>query len=118
MENFRNLWFEDKLIVIIRNVKDLAKFNSLYRFLLYKCNINLKITYDYNIIAKALRRSDTVYVMKNGTFRDSWFANHSNHKYCDIDKFVNLFKSEQLLIKIEDLLNELEENNEKNKDNN
>lgn len=117
MENFRNLWFEDKLVVIIRDVKDLAKFNSLYRFLLYKCNINLKITYDYKIIAQALRECTSVYVMKNGTFRDAWFVKSSTFKYCNIDEFVNLFKSEQLLIKIEDLLNEIEEN-EENKNNN
>lgn len=117
MENFRQLWFEDRLAVTINDVEDLAKFNSLYRFLLYKCNINLKITYDYKILAKALRHSASIYVMKNGTFRDAWFVNSSKFKYCNIDEFVNLFKSEQLLIKIEDLLNEIEEN-EENKDNN
>ena len=74
MENFRQLWFEDKLVVIIRNVEDLAKFNSLYRFLLYKCNINLKIPYDYKILAKALRHSASIYIMIDGAFRDAWFV--------------------------------------------
>jgi hypothetical protein len=117
MENFRQLWFEDRLAVTINDIEDLAKFNSLYRFLLYKCKLNLKITYDYKIIAQALRISRPVYVMKNGTLRDVYYVKYNKYIVCTIDEFVNIFKSEQLIYKLENLLNEIEEN-EENKDNN
>lgn len=119
--NFRQLWFRDKLAVEIKNIQDLAKFNRLHRELLQYCNLNIKKTYILEPTQKKLRSvRGPIYIMLYGVFSkefmdslDSFSKNSDKYVTLDINEFENIFRSDLLIAKMEKLLNEIEDNEEK-----
>lgn len=119
--NFRQLWFSDLLAVEIKNIHDLAKFNRLHRELLKYCNLNIKRTYNLKQAQEKIRSCrGTVYIMLFGVFNKEFIdslntSSKNSDKYVtlDINDFENIFKSDILIAKMEKLLNEIEDNEEK-----
>jgi hypothetical protein len=116
MKNFRQLWFTDQLAVEINNIEDLAKFNKLYRNLQKYCNINVKLTYDLKSTQERLRLG-TIYIMLYGVFgKDLPSIFESRYYFINISEFENIFKSDLLIAKMEELITEIENNNEDTSD--
>lgn len=116
--NFRQLWFSDLLAVEIKNIHDLARFNRLHRELLKYCNLNIKKTYSLKHTQEKMRYCQgTVYIMLFGVLSQDFIDDinrvSNKHIILDINEFENIFKSDVLIAKMEKLLNEIEDNEEK-----
>ena len=116
--NFKQLWFADKLAVEIKNIHDLAKFNRLHRELLKYCNLNIKRTYNLKIAQEELRSCrGPVYIMLYGIlskpFIDRFIDSIDQYASLDINEFENIFKTDLLIGKMEQLLNKIEDNEER-----